>query len=261
MKNSETIINTITHQLGGLNMAEVLFDHVPEIVFFVKDTNGQYLMVNQTLVLRCGAKEKADLIGCKATEVFGTEVGKHYEQQDRKVINNQQAIIKQLESHLYPTQEMGWCLTTKVPLLNDQSQCTGLVGISQDLNWTDLSEHFLQHVSKAMNYAETHLQQNPSIADMADAANLSCYQLDRRMKALFGITTGKWLLKTKISKASQLLINSEFSVLDIALAVGYNDQSAFTRQFKTATGLTPSAFKKRQRNERTKPDTDMRKKP
>ena len=125
-------------------MAETLFDHVPEIVFFVKDTSGQYLMVNQTLVLRCGVNSKTDLIGRKATEVFGTEVGKHYERQDRKVLKSQQAIVKQLESHLYPSQQMGWCLTTKVPLLDEKEQSFGLVGISQDLNWTDLSKHFLK---------------------------------------------------------------------------------------------------------------------
>ena len=161
------------------------------------------------------------------------------------MINSQQAIIKQLETHLYPSRQMGWCLTTKVPVLDARGHCVGLAGISQDLNWNKVSEHFLKHVSRAMEFAEHHLADNPGIDELAAAAHLSVYQLDRRMKSLFGISTGKWLLKTKISRASELLLHSDDSVLDIALAVGYNNQSAFTRQFKAATGLTPSAFRKR----------------
>ena len=238
------IINSVSQQGGRYEIAEILFDHVPEIVFFVKDTFGRYLIVNQTLVFRCDKKKKSDLIGLKPIHVFGSDMGGHYQQQDRKVIRSGQTIIKHLELHHYPSQEMGWCLTTKVPLYDEAQQCIGLVGISQDLNWPDLSDHYLKHVSMALKYAEENLHSNPSIAEIARSVNLSPYQLDRRMKVLFGISTGKWLLKTKISKASQKLLATNFSILDIALSVGYNDQSSFTRQFKTATGLTPTEFKK-----------------
>ena len=242
--NASDIIHSDSHTSDQVEIAEILFDHVPEIVFFVKDAVGRYLVVNQTLVLRCGKNKKTDLIGLRPAHVFGSDMGGHYEQQDRKVIRSGQPLIKHLELHNYPSQEMGWCLTTKVPLYDASGKCAGLVGISQDLNWSDLSEHFLKHVSEALKYAEENLHSNPSIAEIAQSVNLSTYQLDRRMKMLFGISTGKWLLKTKISKASQKLLATNFSILDIAYSVGYNDQSSFTRQFKTATGLTPTEFKK-----------------
>lgn len=36
--------------------AEVLFDLLPDVVFFLKDTEGRYTSVNQTLAQRCGVR-------------------------------------------------------------------------------------------------------------------------------------------------------------------------------------------------------------
>src|SRR5471030_2339183 len=41
--------------------AEQLFDALPDVVFFVKDAQARYVVVNQTLVQRCGVKDKAAL--------------------------------------------------------------------------------------------------------------------------------------------------------------------------------------------------------
>lgn len=69
---------------------------------------------------------------------------------------------------------------------------------------------------------------------------MSVYQLDRRMQRVFGLTTGQWVLKTRISHASRLLIETGMPVADVALEAGYADQSAFTRQFRRSTGLSPT---------------------
>jgi AraC-like DNA-binding protein len=73
---------------------------------------------------------------------------------------------------------------------------------------------------------------------------MSLYQFDRRMKRVFGLTTGQWLLKSRISRAGALLADSSLSIADVALEAGYADQSAFTRQFRRSTGLSPSEYRK-----------------
>lgn len=226
-------------------LLEALFDQLPDIVFFVKDSLGKYLVVNTTLVTRCGAKNKQDLIGQGPSHLVGKELGKRYEKQDMQVITTGQPLLRYLELHNYQSQEIGWCLTTKIPIYDNVGQCCGLIGVSQDLKLPDLTDKMLQGISSALVHAEQNLHENPSIGEMARVAKMSTYQLDRRMKLVFGLTTGKWLLKTRITKASQFLIESNMSILDIAFSVGYNDQSAFTRQFRKATGLTPTEFKKR----------------
>lgn len=229
-------------------VAEFLFDQLPDIVFFIKNDQGQYEVVNNTLVERCGLSSKAQLVKKLPTEVFGKELGRRYEEQDRLVIKKGQQLIRYLELHNYQSQEIGWCLTTKLPIYDDSNQCIGVIGISQDLKSPDITNKSLSHISSALEFAQENLANNPSIVEMAKIAKMSPYQLDRRMKLVYGLTTGKWLVKTKITKASQLLIETNDSILDIALSVGYGDQSAFTRQFKKATGLTPTEFQKHNRS-------------
>ena len=225
-------------------LAEKLFDCLPDIVFFIKDTQGRYLTVNETLVERCGLANKPALIGQTAVDVLGQTLGQRYVEQDLSVIKTGQALIQFLELHNYRSGELGWCLTTKLPITDASGQCTGLIGISQDLKWPDASQPSFVHLCDTIKTIESQLDQKISIREMAEMANLSLYQLDRRMKMIYGLTAGKWLLKTRISLASERLIESQDSILDIAFSIGYSDQSAFTKQFKNVTGLSPHKFRK-----------------
>ena len=55
--------------------AERLFDRVPDVVYFVKDLGGRYVVVNQTLVERCGRRDKTELLGRTAKDVFPSPLG------------------------------------------------------------------------------------------------------------------------------------------------------------------------------------------
>ena len=76
---------------------------------------------------------------------------------------------------------------------------------------------------------------------------MSVYQLDRRMRRVFRLTTGQWVLQTRINHARNRLIDTDLPVATIAQEAGYSDQSAFTRQFRRSTGLSPSGFRKLRR--------------
>jgi len=82
-------------------------------VFFVKDLEGHYVVVNQTLVRRCGLREKSALLGRKASDVFPSRLAANYAAQDAMVLNGAKELRDQLELHLYPNRSPGWCLTQK----------------------------------------------------------------------------------------------------------------------------------------------------
>jgi AraC-like DNA-binding protein len=44
-----------------------------------------------------------------------------------------------------------------------------------------------------------------------------------------------------------MLEREKMPIVEVALACGFSDQSAFTRQFKTTTGLTPSEYRRSRR--------------
>lgn len=224
--------------------AGALFDHLPDIVYFIKDNRGRYLEVNDTLVQRCGCTSKADVLGRKPSQLFGADLGIHYEQQDRAVLERGSSLINLLELHIYKSRHVGWCLTSKLPLYDRRNAVIGLVGVSQDLRMPDVSSEDFQRVSVAIEVAQGNLSATTTVARMAETAQMSAYQLDRRMKRVFGLSTGKWLLKTRLSIARHRLIETELPIASIALEVGYSDQSSFSRQFHKAIGLPPLQFRK-----------------
>ena len=93
---------SISHQaLTGAPypVLEDLFDHVPDTAFFVKDRQGRYIAVNQSLVLRVGLQDKTELLGRTVTEIFPAGLAEQYRVQDAEVLNQGKPVIDRLELH------------------------------------------------------------------------------------------------------------------------------------------------------------------
>ncbi len=226
---------------------EELFDRVPDVVFFVKDAGGRYRVVNHTLVTRCGGRSKNDLLGRTAQEIFPQPLGVRFLEQDLAVCRTGSAITLQLELHLYPTRLEGWCLTDKVPLRDRAGAVIGVAGISRDLQPTaDDAEEFAE-LAAVLDHTRNRFGSELKVEDLARIAGLSIYQLNRRLRLLFGITASQLVTKTRIDAASEMLRTSSRPVAEIAHACGYFDQSAFSRVFRRTTGLTPRQYRGRHR--------------
>lgn len=224
--------------------AERLFDGLHDTVYFIKNAEGQYVVVNETLVQRCGLKQKSQLIGRTSEQILRAPFGANFTAQDKAVLQSGKALEAQLELHLYASRDEGWCLTNKYPLRGRDGNSVGVVGISRDLGRPNKSSDDYQSVAKAVAYAERNRDKPTSVTDMAEVANLSRFQLDRRMRIAFGLNTGQWLVKQRIDFACEHLETTDMPIVDIAHEAGYADQSAFTRQFRRATGMSPSHFRK-----------------
>jgi PAS domain S-box-containing protein len=223
-----------------------LFDGVPDIVFFVKDSHGRYMAVNGTLATRCGLSNKDAAIGLTAQELFPQPLGEAFVQQDREIMETGTGIRDHLELHLYPGGRRGWCLTFKEPVRNKEGKVVGLCGISRDLHSLSDNQDDYAAMSKAIDYIHRHYDEPLRLPQLAEMAKLSVYQFDQRIRALFHLTAGQYLVKVRIDAACERLTKGNEPIAQIALACGYSDQSAFSRQFKQAVGISPLAFRKKE---------------
>lgn len=226
---------------GGL-FAEKLFDALPDVVFFVKDGAARYVLVNRTLAGRCGYRDKARLIGRNAAEVFPGALGESYLRQDLAVLASGAGMDDQLELHLYPNRAPGWCLTYKTALRDRRGAVVGLAGVSRDLKMPDENHPVYRRVSAAAAYIRQHYAQPIRLADVARVASLSASQIERYFQRIYELTPRQMIIKTRIDAAAAMLAG-ETSITGIAVACGYHDHSAFTRQFKEKVGATPSAYR------------------
>ncbi|MGB0552770.1 MAG: helix-turn-helix domain-containing protein [Alphaproteobacteria bacterium] len=75
-------------------------------------------------------------------------------------------------------------------------------------------------------------------------AGLSGYQLDKRIRALFGLSGGQYITRARVEHTCNLLKQSVAPISTIALDCGYSDQAAFSRQSRRSVRLSPAAYRK-----------------
>jgi len=241
-----------------LGLLERLFDALPDVVFFAKDAEGRYTHANQTLVDRLRLTKRAQLVGRRADELFPGGLGDRYREQDEAVLRGGPEIAGQLELHLYPNRAPGWCLTHKLAWREPapgggrrRDRVVGLVGLSRDLATPGLS-----HATPPATYARVahvverlqHDYAEPlQIGELARAAGLSIAQLERHVTQLYRVTPRQLLARSRLDAALALLADDDASVAAIAHACGYADHSAFARQFKRSTGVSPRDWRALQR--------------
>jgi AraC-like DNA-binding protein len=235
--------STLSDMLAHFALLAPVFDAMPDIVFFVKDREARYAMVNRTLARRCGHKDdKSALLGKTAEDVFPRRFGRIYTAQDQAIIAQGHQLIDQLELHLYPGREPGWCMTCKQPLHDTQGTIVGLAGISRDLQAAEGTHPAYSRLAAVVQHIQENYVQPLNMRQLAQMANMSIAQLERYFHKVFHLTPRQVLLKTRLDAATALLVSNE-KVTDVAALCGYTDHSAFTRQFKATVGITPSEYR------------------
>jgi PAS domain S-box-containing protein len=245
MSKATSLRKSFSESLQGILPVDRLFDGVPDIVFFVKDSAGRYMAVNDTLAARCGLAEKDAVLGLTADELFPAPLGSAFALQDREILKTGTPIRNHLELHLYQGGRSGWCLTFKEPVIGKNGQITGICGISRDLHAPGERGEDFAALSGAIDYIHHHYDEALRLPNLAEIAGLSVYQFNQRIRALFHVTAGQYLVKVRIDAACLQLSGSDEPIAQIALACGYSDQSAFSRQFKQAVGISPMAYRRK----------------
>lgn len=83
---------------------------------------------------------------------------------------------------------------------------------------------------------------------IADALCITRIQLNRKVKAITGLTTTEYISRIRISLAKKLLDNPDMLIGDIAQRCGVEDVAYFSSFFKKATGYTPSGWRNRRKS-------------
>lgn len=229
--------------LEAAGFALDLFDVLPDVVFFAKDVEGRYRAVNETLVRRLGKRTKREVLGKTSRDVFPPPLGERYLAQDFGVVRTGRPVEDLLELHLYPDGHEGWCLTTKLALRDAGGRVCGLAGTSRDVRPPDPGSGSTEGLAAVLRHLHEETEGPHRVDELARRAGLSPDRFSRRVRALFGLTPSQLVIKVKVDAARRMLREGDEPIAQVAHACGYCDQSAFTRQFKAATGLTPAQYR------------------
>jgi AraC-like DNA-binding protein len=99
-------------------------------------------------------------------------------------------------------------------------------------------------VSAAADYTRAHLD-NVTVSDVTRAVGVSDRTLRRLFSTRLGMSWRSYLLRARVLRSMALLAQPDRSVLEVSIAVGFDDVGAFARSFARHSGETPSAYKRR----------------
>ena len=126
------------------------------------------------------------------------------------------------------------CLSELYSLLTQISTCE---------SYTDSLAGKYGLIHKSVKYIERNYYKQdlytPMLAKMSGIGETYYRNI---FQAVFGVPPTRYIQQFRIEKAKRMLVDSEGSVEEIALAIGFANSSYFCKVFKSLTGLTPSEF-------------------
>lgn len=98
---------------------------------------------------------------------------------------------------------------------------------------------------KVLSHIEEHLAEGSDLESLARLAGVSRCHFSRTFKRSMGMSAHHYLIARRISIAISLIRETGHALSEIAVEVGFADQSHFSRTFLRLTGLTPGEFRHR----------------
>ena len=105
-----------------------------------------------------------------------------------------------------------------------------------------LPNHKLQ---QAIDYIQAYLAEDISLKAIATELDLSQHHFARLFKQSTGYSPYQYVIKRRIERAQELMMQDQQNITNVALKVGFASQSQFGRHFKRLTGVTPKQFLKK----------------
>ena len=197
---------------GDIEAAKALLNDLLGYVFFSEGSNLE-IVKSRSLEL-CSLLSRAAIEGGAASDSI-------------LKVNNQLLTviptIKDIDNLCYKLQEaidaFNGCMFEHVPTKN-----------------SDIIKKAIQFISK--NYAN-----NLSLELVANHVHLNPTYFSTLFKQSTGSSFKEYLNMVRIEESKRLLSNTDYSLIDIAVATGFEDQSYFTKVFRKYTGLTPKQFR------------------
>ena len=104
---------------------------------------------------------------------------------------------------------------------------------------------YTKRFNAVLAYIDANLEGDLSVKTLSHVANFSAFHFHRQFTAFVGVPVSRYVQLMRLRRAAhRLAALADHSVLDAALDAGFESPEAFSRAFRRAIGMTPSAFRK-----------------
>ena len=222
-----------------------LFNHLPGVLFLIQDANSRYMYGNDALLDRLGLEEER-FIGTCDHDYFPEDIADSFACNDHKVIETGRPVLNCVETWYSEQKVLDWCISNKLPLRNDRGEVSGIaVTIRKYQGSSSTQPPPVSKLEKAVQYIRSNFNSRLRISEIAARAGVGERELRGHFHRVYGVNIRQFILSTRINEAAELLKSRNLHLAEIAFDSGFCDQSAFTKSFRQATGMTPLQYRKR----------------
>jgi AraC family transcriptional regulator, glycine betaine-responsive activator len=105
---------------------------------------------------------------------------------------------------------------------------------------------FHHHLIQAAELMEANIEEPLSLDDVAGKVGVSRRQIERLFRRHLGMVPSKYYLEARLKRARSLLLQTDLSIMEVAVACGFESPPHFSRCYRSQFGCTPSAERQRQ---------------
>lgn len=222
-----------------------LFEHLPDVYFFIKDSRSRFLHANEPLLERLGLSSLDEIIGTSDHDRYPPEIADRLVEGDREMMRTSLPAVNKLEVLYNDIGTLEWFSTTKYPVIGEDGKPLGVVGFARSFSSPAHGKLHFNAAAKVIDYLSRHPDSLLSIEELAERFGISGRQLHRQFREILQISPQEFLLRNRIHAAAIELRKSDLPLIDLASKYGFCDQSAFTKRFRKTLGSTPAQYRRR----------------
>lgn len=222
-----------------------LFDSLPQTYFYAKDKDSRFVKMNRLFLENHGLNDETEALGKTDHDFHPPLMAEAYISEDRRVMASREPLPGQVWLVLHRRTVPRWYVSTKTPLFDAAGEVIGIAGAMYRIEQQKELTEYLQELLPVARYIERNYAESISMTDMANLAGLSSTHFNRRFRQLLRMTPTEYLRSIRIQAAQGLLTKTSRTLAEIAVDVGFTDQSHFSKRFREVTGMTPAAWRRR----------------
>ena len=221
-----------------------LFEHIPDISFFVKNRDYQLVMANRAFWERLECSSEEELLGKDDFELFPPRLAEHFRRDDEEVLQTGTAKLGIVELFFNRQRLPDWFTTDKMPVFGRNGLVIGIMGIARRHPNRESIGMDSEGIGRVVDHLRKRFRSRIKINDLVEISGMSSRQLHRKFLGVFGTTPLQFLNKTRVESACDDLLERDKSISEIALDTGFYDQSSLTQHFRKHVGMTPARYRK-----------------
>ncbi|NQX38731.1 AraC family transcriptional regulator [Pedobacter steynii] len=117
--------------------------------------------------------------------------------------------------------------------------------------------YYVKNINKVLDYIDVHIEHSFSLEELAAITSFSKFHFHRIFQSLIGESVFQYIMRIRLEKcASNMILEPDRKLSNIALQYGFSDLSIFSRHFKKHFNRSPSLFRDQSEKNSNNSQTD-----